>query len=220
MSSTNFSIPHDLNAGRNLLLAEMQTAPKQGAIDLCRIGQGGMIVFGSRHFPTDKYFAERKIVSGNEVFGDKLDQDAIYNKVSAKIRQMIECVNGEIVVTQDMVDELIYPVSQQFLAEAEAMRLRDPSLADYVSDPEKEYPEEFSFKLEDSKHFCTRKIEKKRMVHLQDLTSGLEHPRTKELRFEVSTYHDLVNRRVGFVVTYEVDRVQKSWFSMNPCSQD
>lgn len=210
---------HESIARANLM-AEMMSAPKMGLIDLCRLGEGGTIIFNKSHYQADRYFAERKVVDGQEVFGSALSQDEIYQKVSEKIKRMIGCANGEIEVTQDIVDELIYPISQHFLAEVEARRLEDPSLLGYVSDQSCEYPQEVQFSIENGKHFTTRKVERKRMVHLKDLTQGVENPRSKELRLEVCTYQDLVTRKVGFIVSYQVDSVKKAWLSVNPCSQN
>lgn len=206
---------------RLVLRQEMTRNPDQALLDISRLGDEAKVRIGRFSYAASKLFAERKIVNGNEVFGDKLSNQEIYAKIEDKVSRLISYAHETLDIRTETIAELIYPTAQHFFTELESLRLRDKRLTGFVSIGN-ETPAEISFRLETlpnapSLIFVTSRRETKTFMRLSDINQAKPDPKVEILSMEVQTFHHLITNEVGFACSYILQgRIQK-WFSPTPC---
>lgn len=225
ITDSSTSLMESISGSRRDLREEMGLSPGQSLIDGCRLGEGAKFSIGKTYYEADKFFAQRKIVDGKEVFGEKLSDSEIYCKMANKIAVYIQRQNDTLDINPDVIDELIYPASQHFMAEMEALHLCDKNLQGYLS-PHDDSPCSLSFNLESISSskaptvFVTTYSEKQKYFLESDLIKDTRDPKPKILTMEVKTYHNLINHEVGFSCLYKLDNETKSWISTQPWIQE
>lgn len=227
IADSSSNLMESISGARRDLREEMGLSPGQALIDGCRLGEGAKFSIGNAYYKADHFFAHRKVVDGKETFEGKLPDSEIYCKLANKIAVYIQGQNDTLDINPDIIDELIYPVSQHFMAELEALHLWDKNLQGYVSPqlPDSDNPIGLSYKLESinpSKPpviFVTTHRQTKKYFLESDLTYDISNPKPKLVTTEVKTYHNLINHEVGFSCLYKLDDETKSWMSTQPWIQ-